>query len=131
MAAKQIQAVGGIGCWYNQNTQTEMQTTEVIDMKYTAIIKDGGLFIPNVFSDLNDGGAHIVQVEIDLEEVRQQLSKSEILETAVTKKSVAKDSKKSTAKTPTTKPSTTKPSTAKLSTAKTPKKKSKKKRQKN
>ncbi|MDN6275566.1 hypothetical protein [Psychrobacter sp.] len=86
-------------------------------MKYTAIIKDGGLFIPNVFSDLNDGGAHIVQVEIDLEEVRQQLSKSEILETAVTKKSVAKDSKKSTAKTP-----TTKPSTAKLSTAKTPKK---------
>ncbi|MGO2230347.1 hypothetical protein [Psychrobacter sp.] len=82
-------------------------------MKYTAIIKDGGLFIPNVFSDLNDGGAHIVQVEVDLDEVRQQLSKSEILETAVTKKSVTKDSKKSTAKTPTT---------AKLSTAKTPKK---------
>lgn len=42
-------------------------------MQYTAIIKDGGLFIPNVFSDLNDGGSHIVQVEVDIEEVRQQL----------------------------------------------------------
>ncbi|MDA5132150.1 hypothetical protein [Psychrobacter sp. ANT_H3] len=45
-------------------------------MQYTAIIKDGGLFIPNVFSDLNDGGSHIVQVEVDIEEVRQQLSSS-------------------------------------------------------
>ena len=45
-------------------------------MQYTAIIKDGGLFIPNVFSDLNDGGSHIVQVEVDIEEVRQQLNSS-------------------------------------------------------
>ncbi|WP_298907025.1 hypothetical protein [uncultured Psychrobacter sp.] len=50
--------------------------TEVIDVQYTAIIKDGGLFIPNVFSDLNDGGSHIVQVEVDIEEVRQQLNSS-------------------------------------------------------
>lgn len=45
-------------------------------MQYTAIIKDGGLFIPNVFSDLNDGSSHIVQVEVDIAEVRQQLSTS-------------------------------------------------------
>ena len=47
-------------------------------MQYTAIIKDGGLFIPNVFSDLNDGGSHIVQVEVDIEEVRQQLNSSAV-----------------------------------------------------
>ena len=47
-------------------------------MQYTAIIKDGGLFIPNVFSDLNDGGSHIVQVEVDIEEVRQQLTSSAV-----------------------------------------------------
>ena len=52
--------------------------TEVIDVQYTAIIKDGGLFIPNVFSDLNDGGSHIVQVEVDIEEVRQQLNSSAV-----------------------------------------------------
>ncbi len=45
-------------------------------MQYTAIIKDGGLFIPNVFSDLNDGNSHIVQVAVDIEEVRQQLNSS-------------------------------------------------------
>ena len=45
-------------------------------MQYTAIIKDGGLFIPNVFSDLNDGQAHVVQVTVDIEDVRQQLSPS-------------------------------------------------------
>ena len=45
-------------------------------MQYTAIIKDGGLFIPNVFADLNDGSAHIVQVAVDIEAVRQQLSES-------------------------------------------------------
>lgn len=43
-------------------------------MQYTAIIKDGGLFIPNVFSDLNDGQAHVVQVTVDIDDVRQQLS---------------------------------------------------------
>ena len=43
-------------------------------MQYTAIIKDGGLFIPNVFSDLNDGSSHIVQIDVDIAEVRQQLS---------------------------------------------------------
>ena len=47
-------------------------------MQYTAIIKDGGLFIPNVFSDLNDGNSHIVQVEVDIEEVRQQLDSSAV-----------------------------------------------------
>lgn len=45
-------------------------------MQYTAIIKDGGLFIPNVFSDLNDGHAHMVQVTVDIEDVREQLSSS-------------------------------------------------------
>ena len=43
-------------------------------MQYTAIIKDGGLFIPNVFSDLNDGQSYIVQVTVDIEDARQQLS---------------------------------------------------------
>ena len=46
-------------------------------MNYTAIIKDGGLFIPNVFSDLNDGQSHIVEVVVDIEEVRQQLGLNE------------------------------------------------------
>lgn len=63
-------------------------------MQYTAIIKDGGLFIPNVFSDLNDGGSHIVQVEVDIAEVRQQLSISEASKTAVAKKNIAKAAKK-------------------------------------
>ena len=43
-------------------------------MQYTAIIKDGGLFIPNVFSDLNDGHSHVVQVIVDIEDVRKQLN---------------------------------------------------------
>ncbi|MGP5312608.1 hypothetical protein [Psychrobacter faecalis] len=52
--------------------------TEVIDVQYTAIIKDGGLFIPNVFSDLNDGNSYIVQVAVDIDEVRQQLDSSAV-----------------------------------------------------
>ncbi|TXD97727.1 hypothetical protein ES754_01730 [Psychrobacter frigidicola] len=74
-------------------------------MQYTAIIKDGGLFIPNVFADLNngnDGGAHIVQVTVDIAAVRQQLSASteptqETLKTTApkeTKKPVKKQPKK-------------------------------------
>lgn len=59
-------------------------------MQYTAIIKDGGLFIPNVFSDLNDGGSHIVQVEVDIADVREQLGegtaeKPEVLKKVATK----------------------------------------------
>ena len=63
-------------------------------MHYTAIIKDGGLFIPNVFSDLNDGSSHIVQVEVDIAAVRQQLEMDEAPKAAVAKKSVAKAAKK-------------------------------------
>ncbi|MBH0096552.1 hypothetical protein I6E61_09170 [Psychrobacter sp. NZS113] len=63
-------------------------------MQYTAIIKDGGLFIPNVFSDLNDGGSHIVQVEVDIAEVRQQLGVNVAQKAAVTKKTLAKAAKK-------------------------------------
>ena len=58
---------------YNRNTD-RIKMTEVIDVQYTAIIKDGGLFIPNVFSDLNDGQSYIVQVTVDIEDARQQLS---------------------------------------------------------
>jgi len=69
---------------------------------YTAIIKDGGLFIPNVFSDLNDGGSHIVQVEVDIADVREQLNegtaaKPESLKkvaTKVLKKPVKRTTKK-------------------------------------
>ncbi len=71
--------------------------TEVIDVQYTAIIKDGGLFIPNVFSDLNDGGSHIVQVEMDIEDVRQQLNASAAPNTAEPKKAVAKKQPKAQA----------------------------------
>ena len=68
-------------------------------MHYTAIIKDGGLFIPNVFSDLNDGHAHIVQVSANIEEVRQQLSnnaapKSEAPTPKFIKKPIARQPKK-------------------------------------
>ena len=66
-------------------------------MQYTAIIKDGGLFIPNVFSDLNDGNSHIVQVEVDIEEVRQQLNSSAVPKMDVprpAKKPVKKQTKK-------------------------------------
>jgi len=58
-------------------------------VQYTAIIKDGGLFIPNVFSDLNDGHAHMVQVTVDIEDVRKQLSAS-----AAPKKEATKAPKK-------------------------------------
>ncbi|WP_201579000.1 hypothetical protein [Psychrobacter sp. Pi2-52] len=68
-------------------------------MQYTAIIKDGGLFIPNVFSDLNDGGSHIVQVEVDIAEVRQQLGVNEAPKTTIAKKSVAKAVKKPVSRT--------------------------------
>nr|WP_290127427.1 hypothetical protein [Psychrobacter sp. PSP] len=52
------------------------------------------MFIPNVFSDLNDGGSHIVQVEVDIAAVRQQLEMDEAPKAAVAKKSVAKAAKK-------------------------------------
>ncbi len=63
-------------------------------MQYTAIIKDGGLFIPNVFSDLNDGGSHIVQVEVDIEEVRQQLGEGTAAKPEALKKVATKVLKK-------------------------------------
>ncbi|WP_413519712.1 hypothetical protein [Psychrobacter glacincola] len=67
-------------------------------MQYTAIIKDGGLFIPNVFSDLNDGQSYIVQVTVDIDDARQQLSghsaaKKESIKPAV-KKTVKRPLKK-------------------------------------
>lgn len=70
-------------------------------MQYTAIIKDGGLFIPNVFSDLNDGGSHIVQVEVDIEEVRQQLNASAASKLETPKKHLTKAPKKPAKKQPT------------------------------
>lgn len=67
-------------------------------MQYTAIIKDGGLFIPNVFSELNDGRAHVVQVAVDIDDVRQQLSTTSAEPKAdaprVPKKQVKKQTKK-------------------------------------
>ncbi|MGP9705754.1 hypothetical protein [Psychrobacter sp. AOP31-E1-50] len=63
-------------------------------MQYTAIIKDGGLFIPNVFSELDDGSSHIVQVEVDIAAVRQQLDISEAPKAAVAKKGTTKTAKK-------------------------------------
>ena len=66
-------------------------------MQYTAIIKDGGLFIPNVFSDLNDGNSHIVQVTVDIDEVRQQLNSSDVAKIDAprpAKKPVKKQTKK-------------------------------------
>ncbi|MCH1782041.1 hypothetical protein [Psychrobacter glaciei] len=63
-------------------------------MQYTAIIKDGGLFIPNVFSDLNDGGSHIVQVEVDIANVREQLGEGTAVKPEVLKKDAAKVPKK-------------------------------------
>ncbi|AGP48692.1 hypothetical protein PSYCG_05840 [Psychrobacter sp. G] len=63
-------------------------------MQYTAIIKDGGLFIPNVFSDLNDGGSHIVQVEVDIADVREQLGEGTAVKPEVLKKDAAKVPKK-------------------------------------
>ncbi|ALF58975.1 hypothetical protein [Psychrobacter urativorans] len=77
-------------------------------MQYTAIIKDGGLFIPNVFADLNngnDGGAHIVQVTVDIAAVRQQLStstepKQETPKTTAPRETAAKEAKKPVKKQP-------------------------------
>ena len=68
--------------------------TEVIDVHYTAIIKDGGLFIPNVFSDINDGSSHIVQIEVDIEAVREQFDSNVALNQESAKKEVAKAGKK-------------------------------------
>ena len=70
-------------------------------MQYTAIIKDGGLFIPNVFSDLNDGNSHIVQVAVDIDDVRQQLDSSAVEKMDAprpAKKTVKKPLKKETQK---------------------------------
>lgn len=69
-------------------------------MQYTAIIKDGGLFIPNVFSDLNNGDSHIVQVEMDIEDVRQQLSGSAAPKIDTARKQAKKPSKKEAQKAP-------------------------------
>jgi hypothetical protein len=63
-------------------------------VQYTAIIKDGGLFIPNVFSDLNDGGSHIVQVKVDIADVREQLGEGIAVKPEVLKKDAAKAPKK-------------------------------------
>ncbi|KAA0926161.1 hypothetical protein FQ082_07840 [Psychrobacter sp. ANT_H56B] len=63
-------------------------------MQYTAIIKDGGLFIPNVFSDLNDGGSHIVQVEVDIAGVREQLGEGTAARPEALKKVTTKVLKK-------------------------------------
>ena len=63
----------------------------------TAIINDGELVIPNVFSDLNDGGSHIVQVKVDIEAVREQLRNTDApqkIATKPTKKVVKKPMKK-------------------------------------
>ncbi|WP_198334705.1 hypothetical protein [Psychrobacter namhaensis] len=65
-------------------------------MQYTAIIKDGGLFIPNVFSDLNHGGSHIVQVEVDIADVREQLDANAAAKSA--KKPLKRQPKKDTQK---------------------------------
>ena len=70
-------------------------------MQYTAIIKDGGLFIPNVFSDLNDGNSYIVQVAVDIDDVRQQLNTNEVTKMDAprqAKKPVKKPLKKETQK---------------------------------
>ena len=75
--------------------------TEVIDVQYTAIIKDGGLFIPNVFSDLNDGSSHIVQIDVDIAEVRQQLSEhASTIDTKTPKKPTKRANKKAEQKPP-------------------------------
>ena len=66
-------------------------------MHYTAIIKDGGLFIPNVFSELDDGSSHIVQVEVDIEAVREQLDVNDNPRKAVAKQS-KRPAKKATKK---------------------------------
>ena len=63
-------------------------------MQYTAIIKDGGLFIPNVFSDLNDGQSHIVQVTVDIDDVREQLEANGTPEKEVPRKYTKKQTKK-------------------------------------
>ncbi|MFZ3143507.1 hypothetical protein [Psychrobacter glacincola] len=63
-------------------------------MQYTAIIKDGGLFIPNVFSDLNDGGSHIVQVEVNIADVREQLGEGTAVKLETPKKLAVKALKK-------------------------------------
>ena len=63
-------------------------------MQYTAIIKDGGLFIPNVFSDLNDGDSHIVQVEVDIADVREQLGEGTAAKPEALKKVTTKVLKK-------------------------------------
>nr|WP_317198956.1 hypothetical protein [uncultured Psychrobacter sp.] len=68
-------------------------------MSYTAIIKDGGLFIPNVFADLDEGGSLIVQVELDLDEVRAQLETNDALKAVKTvKKSSKRPAKRAASK---------------------------------
>jgi hypothetical protein len=86
-------------------------------VQYTAIIKDGGLFIPNVFSDLNHGGSHIVQVEVDIADVREQLDANAAAKSAKKplKRQPKKDTQKLSAK-QTPKPSSKQPQDVDLDT---------------
>nr|WP_269135328.1 hypothetical protein [Psychrobacter sp. Ps7] len=52
------------------------------------------MFIPNVFSDLNDGDSHIVQVEVDIADVREQLGEGTAAKPEALKKVTTKVLKK-------------------------------------
>ena len=49
-------------------------------MEYIAILKDGGLFIPNILTDLEDSHTSIFKVPLDIQALREQAKNKVLLE---------------------------------------------------
>ena len=48
-------------------------------MEYIAILKDGGLFIPNILTDLEDSHTSIFKVPLDIQALREQAKDKSLL----------------------------------------------------
>ena len=49
-------------------------------MEYIAILKDGGLFIPNILTDLENSHTSIFKVPLDIQSLREQAKNKVLLE---------------------------------------------------
>lgn len=49
-------------------------------MEYIAILKDGGLFIPNVLADLEDSHSAVFKIPLDLQSLREQAKSKALLQ---------------------------------------------------
>ena len=49
-------------------------------MEYIAILRDGGLFIPNILTDLENSHTSIFKVPLDIQSLREQAKNKVLLE---------------------------------------------------